>query len=1044
MPFGGAVKLTGESEYRKALKSINQGLKEVTAEMKLTTASFDKNDHSAQALSKRSEDLTKKLDLQKSKLQTLKDQYAKMSDQYTKNGQKHQALVNTYNNEKAKLDVLEKTVGKTSAEYQAQKQVVDQLAQEVKKSSQAQDQNATSMSKMRVEITNAETEVVKTTKALDQLGNEEEEAGKKATESANGGFTIMKGALANLTANAIQGAINGLKQLGSALIGIGKQSIENYAQYEQLIGGVETLFGTGGMSVQEYAKSVGKSVKDVKGEYANLDKAQKEVVKNANNAYKTAGMSANEYMETVTSFSASLISSLDGDTVKASKVADMAIRDMSDNANKMGTNIQDIQNAYQGFAKQNYTMLDNLKLGYGGTKSEMERLLADAEKISGVKYDMSNLNDVYEAIHVVQQEMGITGTTAKEASQTIEGSTNAMKSAWQNLLTGMADDSQDFDQLMDNFVDSVVTLGNNLIPRIQQVIQGMGKLAEGLIEKVFPQVIQAGLDTIIPMLPQVVNLGLQIITTLIDGILQSLPSLVTAGVEMINSLLTGLGNALPSIVVAVVKVIPQIIQSLVDGIPSLINGAIQFFMAIVEAIPRIVQELAKALPKIVTSVVDGLVTGIPMLIQGAIQLLMAIVDAIPQILPPLIQALPQIVNATVSGLVSALPVLLDGAVQLFTAIVEAIPIIIKELIPQIPMIVDTVVSTLIDNFPVLLDGAIQLFMALVEAIPQILSALASALPQIVTTVLNTLTKPLQKLFGDMFKGVKKILQPMTNWFKSLWNNIKTATSNAWNTIKSAISKVINTIKSTVSNVFNSVKTTISNVWNGIKSVTSKVWNGIKTSVSSVVNGIKSTVSKVFNGVKSTVTSIFNSIKTKASSVWNGIKTAITKPIQSARDTVKTAINKIKSFFPLKVGKILSNIKMPKFTVSGGKAPWGLFGQGSLPKFGIKWNKKGAVYDDPTLLAGLGEDGAEAIVPLERNTYWIKRVAQQMKSELISMIQDAVNIPPVVVDYPNNYDTSNNVNMVDAFETALSNMKVVLDDEKVGKFVKKTVADAIYT
>lgn len=247
---------------------------------------------------------------------------------------------------------------------------------------------------------------------------------------------------------------------GVAVTGLTKLSIDQYAEYEQLVGGVETLF---------------KSSSD-------------EVIGYANDAYKTAGMSANEYMKTITGFSASLLQGLGGDTKKAAEIGNKAVTDMSDNANKMGTAIGDIQNAYQGFAKQNYTMLDNLKLGYGGTKTEMERLLVDAEKLTGIKYDINNFSDVIEAIHAVQTEMGITGTTAKEASSTIEGSFNMTKSAWTNLLTGMADDNADFDVLVQNLVNSLGSLGENLLPRIKTAIKGIGELFRTLLPKVLDEI----------------------------------------------------------------------------------------------------------------------------------------------------------------------------------------------------------------------------------------------------------------------------------------------------------------------------------------------------------------------------------------------------------------------------------------------------------------------------------------------------------------------------------------------------------------------------
>src|SRR5574344_1640207 len=266
-------------------------------------------------------------------------------------------------------------------------------------------------------LDSAGTEMDDVSKSADKMGNDIDDAGNKA-ENSNGKFeklgSVLKGIGATMGAVAVAA--------GAAAVALASKVVSAYAEFEQLEGGVKTLFGTEASSVEEYAASVGKSVGEVEGKYNSLLAAQKQVFNDANNAYKTAGLSANEYMNTVTSFSASLLQSLNGDTAKSAQVADMAITDMAD----------------KEFAKQNDTMLDNLKLGYGGTKAEMERLLADATKISGVKYDISSLNDVYQAIHVIQGELGITGTTAKEASTTIQGSVNSMKSAWQNMLTGIA------------------------------------------------------------------------------------------------------------------------------------------------------------------------------------------------------------------------------------------------------------------------------------------------------------------------------------------------------------------------------------------------------------------------------------------------------------------------------------------------------------------------------------------------------------------------------------------------------------------------------
>ena len=342
---------------------------------------------------------------------------------------------------------------------------------------------------------------------------------------------------------------------GTAIVAIGKQAIEQYAEYEQLVGGVETLFKQSADTVMGYAE----------------------------NAYKTAGMSANEYMNTVTSFSASLLQSLGGDTEAAAKYADMAITDMSDNANKMGTDMEMIQNAYQGFAKQNYTMLDNLKLGYGGTKEEMQRLLEDAEKLSGIEYDISSYADIVDAIHVVQTEMGITGTTAKEASTTIQGSLSSMKSAWQNLLTGVADDNADFDGLVNNFVDSLVGVGENIIPRINTVIQGL------------TQLISQSSETIIPMV--------------VETLLQNLPAIVAAGMDLIMALVNGIIDNMDVLIDSTIELIDVVVDKLIENLPKLIDGGVRLIIALAGGLIKAIPKLVGKIPEIISAIVNGFKSG---------------------------------------------------------------------------------------------------------------------------------------------------------------------------------------------------------------------------------------------------------------------------------------------------------------------------------------------------------------------------------------------------------------------------------------------------
>lgn len=267
-----------------------------------------------------------------------------------------------------------------------------------------------------------------------------------------------------------KGITIGMAGATATLGALGKKALGTYGDFEQLEGGIKTLFGTEAATVEEYAESVGKNIDEVKEEYYNLQKAQNKVFADAKSAYKEAGMSANEYMETVTSFSASLIASLDGDTVKAAEISKKAVTDMADNANKMGSTLESIQNAYKGFSKQNYTMLDNLKLGYGGTKEEMQRLLTDAEKLSGMKFDMSNFADIVKAIGIIQDKMGITGTTAREAAGTIQGSLSMVKGSWENLVAGLMNPNADIGALCTEFVDSISTALSNIIPRIKDFL----------------------------------------------------------------------------------------------------------------------------------------------------------------------------------------------------------------------------------------------------------------------------------------------------------------------------------------------------------------------------------------------------------------------------------------------------------------------------------------------------------------------------------------------------------------------------------------------
>ena len=392
----------------------------------------------------------------------------------------------------------------------------------------------------------------------------------------------------------------GTAAIGAATTAIGaltKQAVENYAEYEQLVGGVETLFKDSADKLMGYAET----------------------------AFKNQGISANTYMSLATSFSASLLQSLEGDTEAAVEATNLAITDMSDNANKMGTDIQMIQNAYQGFAKENYTMLDNLKLGYGGTKNEMERLLLDAEKIAGLEpFSLTGFDGIVKGIHIIQTELGITGTTALEAEKTISGSVSRTKAAWSNLVTGVADDNADFEKLIDDFVESVGVTAKNILPRIQIALEGGGKLVEKLVpviikqipnivENTLPKMLESGVKIIKKILEgiskdpdTIVDTVFDVINVLIDGIIDLLPQVLSTGVILLGKLAVGIIQAIPDLV----SKIPEIINAIVDEFKNNSDTISEIGNNIVEGIWNGITKLTSWFKDKVKGFFKGIVDGV--------------------------------------------------------------------------------------------------------------------------------------------------------------------------------------------------------------------------------------------------------------------------------------------------------------------------------------------------------------------------------------------------------------------------------------------------
>ena len=540
------------------------------------------------------------------------------------------------------------------------------------------------------------------------------------TSLDSGGLQSGMGKVAGIAQQAL-GVFSGqmMTRAVDSLVNLGKTALSSVGALEQNVGGVETLFG---------------------------DTADA-VIAAADRAYQTAGMSANDYMSTVTSFSASLLQSLGGNTEEAAKVAGMAIIDMADNANKMGTSMDMIQNAYQGFAKQNYTMLDNLKLGYGGTKTEMERLLADAQKLTGVKYDINNLNDVYQAIHVIQEEMGITGTTAKEASETLEGSMAAAKAAWDNFMNG----SGDADQLADAFATAADNIVKNLaeiIPRFAETLPALaGAIVSqipGLAAAIVPAVLSAGQSVLEQARGAVTAFDfvaaaedvVQKITDFISS--DGLGSFLSCLVDIFTGIVNGISSMLPVLLPALVELIAYTVTTLIDQLPALLECALQLIIGLADGLLAALPVLIAALPEIINSVVSFLVAAVPQILQAGITLLLALVDALPTVIDALIAALPQIIESTVSTLVAAAPQIVQAGISLLLALIEAIPVIVPQIVAALPQIITAIINGLIAAGPQVLASAQEVWGQITAAVPQLIADIGAAVPEIINGIVNGL------------------------------------------------------------------------------------------------------------------------------------------------------------------------------------------------------------------------------------------------------------------------------------------------------------------
>lgn len=719
--------------------------------------------------------------------------------------------------------------------------------------------------------------------AIDRTGKKTSNLGSKI-KSGLGTAAKVAGAAIAASATAV-----------SALV---TSAVKGYADYEQLVGGVDTLFKDSNKKVMGYAAE----------------------------AYKTAGLSANQYMEQVTSFSASLLQSLGGDTDKAADVANRAVIDMADNANKMGTAMESIQNAYQGFAKQNYTMLDNLKLGYGGTKEEMERLIADASRMTqeqnelNVSVEEGNLSfgNIVNAISVMQKHLDIAGTTADEAASTIQGSISAMKSAWQNLVVGIADDTQNFDKLVTEFVDSVGTVADNVIPRVEKALGGVANLIEKLAPKIvqkLPSLVQSLLpgllsaagkliDSVIDVLPSLLETLVAEIPTLIDMIISSLfdrlPELLPAVISALTMLIDGLGEALQSLIPALFEAAMGMIRTLLDDLPSLLDSVLDAVQGLVESILELLPSVIGALPEIITGIVEFIVGAIPQLIGAIMDVIDGLFESLPQIISEIVKAVPEIIQGICDALISGLPDILNAVLELIIGIVEDLPNLIITILEAIPDLITGILNAITGNIGQFIEVGFDLFVAIIEALPKIIVEIVKAVPAIVVALVKAIVESFGALSDageDMFSGLsdgaarvgEKLAEKIGPFFAGIWESITDWFADIWE----SVSGFFVGIWEYVSGVFETI-------WAGIQEFLDRpgyyIGLAIGTVIDAIVEFFTVTIPQAWQDFKTWISdTIAEGIEWLAKKkdeiveaiprIWEDIKKKVSEGIAQVRDTI---------------------------------------------------------------------------------------------------------------------------------------------------------------
>ena len=735
-------------------------------------------------------------------------------------------------------------------------------------------------------------------------------------EGTRGGSKSAIGMLSNLGMGFAQGigqaAFGAVTELGSKAVEVAQQAIGSYAEYEQLIGGVETLFGPAAQYVEDYADA----------------------------AFKSAGISANKYMETVNSMAAAL-NQATGSEWQSAKLANQAVIDMSDNANKMGTNMEAIQNAYNGFSKQNYTMLDNLKLGYGGTKQEMERLLEDATKLSGVEYNMESYADIVQAIHVIQEEMGIAGTTATEATETIDGSLKMVKASWENLIAGLGKEDVDLGGLMDQLLNSIFGTDtekgflDNLLPRIEQVIGGVQEFATQMIERL-PGIAAELLPQLSKMLLSMVSSSIESLSNNLPQMIESFESIfenvITTAISLVSSALT----MLPDLLNMALSIIVTIAQGLVEEIPVLIPTLIEVVTTIVDVILDNLPLILDAAGEILDALIEGILDNTPELMLAFTEIFYQVMATLISLLPQLLAILVEVSGTLIGSLAKAISEMLtvefwfnvfDSITSAFTdidwvgigkdcikRIADGVVDEINSIIEAISTVADSISLTLVEKTKAneWLEPFIDNFVTGLETFISGLADYASSMIQAVKDFFKPAVDTILKIWNGFMETFGPLIDAFKYLFETIWEAIKVITERAMNVVKAVIeaywnmvvafwTPILETIKSAVDSAFAFIKEKIITPLQEIWAKVVEVWNNVVEKVTEVTEKLKTIVSDAFESLKKSVSEKLTPVLDTVKEIWDGIKEKITEVVSKAtewgKDLINNFVNGIKDNIP---------------------------------------------------------------------------------------------------------------------------------------------------